>query len=388
MLQRPRQPSTARGVRHTPVQNLPHELLERIFYVITRLPRTLPVDEKYPYRPLFSKMPYFPPNSIMILSQVCIRWRETLLQMPVVWSFIHLTRSLESHRRLRSNLGRSLDWLSTYLTRSRDFPLHITLDTTRLPIDATLSLISPHSARWSTFTLFVSHIGSLPLALPSLVHTRLPRLQSLSITSDIYREGIVCYDPLLPFFVTGTPQLTNIRLTGVYVSWNALPLANLRILELHFTSRWPDFIALRNMFNSSPRLRRLVIHDDIASILRHVNQPLDNPTVSLARLKHLEIEVYRNRDERADVVGLLGLFSLPSLQVLVIKAVKIGEWIQITENYALPVEAFPNYDHADSRRSLRDRHTVRRLPHSFPFLSALTVTSALVTPRAGRSQFG
>lgn len=382
MFQTSRQ-SGVRRVRRTPVQNLPQELLEKIFDIGARLPS--PVDEEYPHRPLFSKMPYFPPYAI-ILSQVCIRWRETVLQMPIVWSFIHLTRSLESHRRLRSNLGRSLDWLSTYLARSRNFPLHITLDTTRLPVDATLSLMSPYSTRWSTFTLFVSHVGSLPPILPSLVHTRVPRLQCLSITSDIYREGIVCYDPLVPFFVTGTPKLTTIRLTGVYVAWNALPLANLQNLELHFTSHWPNFIQLQDMFDSSPMLERLVIHDDIASILRHVSQPLTKPMVELARLKHLEIEVFRNRDERADVVGLLGLFSLPILQVLVIKALNLDEWMAITENYDLPVEAFPARGHAVSGR--RDRHTARRLPRSFPFLSVLTVTSALVAARAGRSRFG
>ena len=162
MLRAPFKLSETRKDPQFTVQNLPHELLERIFEAVAHLPRTLPVDEKYPHRRLFSKLPYFHPDSIVILSQVCIRWRETVLQMPALWNFIHLTRSLESHRRLRSSLGRSLDWLPTYLARSRNLSLHITLDTTRLPVDATLSLINPYNMRWNTFTLFVSHVGSLP----------------------------------------------------------------------------------------------------------------------------------------------------------------------------------------------------------------------------------
>ncbi len=210
-----------------------------------------------------------------------------------------------------------------------------------------------------------------------------PAYNGLSITSDIYREGIVCYDPLVPFFVTGSPQLATNRLTGVYVAWNALPLANLQNLELHFTSRWPNFIQLQDMFDSSPMLERLVIHDDIASILRHVGQPLTKPTVELAMLKHLEIEVYRNRDEHADVVGLLGLFSLPILQVLVIKAVNLDEWMAVTEQYDLPVGAFPAHGQLISGR--RDRHPARRLLHSFPFLSVLTVTSSTSARTSRRS---
>ncbi len=104
MLRAPFRLSETREVHRFTIQNLPHELLERIFEAVAHLPRTLPVDENYPYRRLFSKLPYCPPDSIAILSQVCIRWRETVLQMPALWSFIHLTRSLESHRRLRANL--------------------------------------------------------------------------------------------------------------------------------------------------------------------------------------------------------------------------------------------------------------------------------------------
>ncbi len=95
------------------------------------------------------------------------------------------------------------------------------------------------------------------------------------------------------------------------------------------------------MFAASPRLKRLIIHDDIAAILRHVGRPLDEPTVELARLKHFEIEVFHNRNETADVVGLLDLFNLPALQILVIKSVKLNEWMAITDKYNLPVDAFP-----------------------------------------------
>ena len=356
------------------VDSLPNELLETIFKIGSSLP--LEVDKAYPHRPLFSKLPLYPSFPVAI-SQVCVRWRHIVNYSPIFWTHIHLSRSLESHRRLRSDIGRSLDWVTTHLIRSANLPLHITLDTTRLPAAETIGLLSAFSTRWKSFTLLVSHVGSLPSILPSLVSVRVPRLQTLAIASDIYREGIICYEELIPFFVTSTPQLSTIHLNGVYMAWNELPLANLLNLELYLTSRWPNFSKLSEMFDASPMLQRLAIRDDLASLLRHVEQPSSKPTIELATLKHLEIHVYRIRGEYADVAGLMGLFSMPALETLTIKEIRPEEWTAITKVYDLP---------SDPRRfSLRSSSTIvpsgrwsgqrvyRRLTNSFPFLSSLNI---------------
>ncbi|KDR72237.1 hypothetical protein GALMADRAFT_213274 [Galerina marginata CBS 339.88] len=361
----------------TSVDSLPNELLENIFKIGAYLP--MPLEENYPHRPLFSKLPLstlYPTT----LSQVCIRWRETVLQMPVLWSFLHLSRTLESHRRLRSNIGRSLEWLPTYLIRSANLPLHVTLDTTRLPAAAAIHLLGPHSTRWRSFTLLVSHVGSLPAVLPFLVSPRVPKLKTLAIASDIYREGIVCYDPLIPFFVTSTPQLSTIHLNGVYVAWNELPLANLLNLELHFTSRWPNFAQLNEMFCASPMLQRLVIRDEVATLLRHVDQPPSKPTIELCTLKHLEIDVHRIRDEPADVVGLIGLFSMPALETLTLKGLRQEEWTGVRQKYHLPLDSRclpfqPDPSMVPNRRQ-SNRPVYQRLAQSFPFLSSVHLTFA------------
>lgn len=333
----------------------------------------MPMDDQYPQRPLFTKVPLSAlyPTS---LSQVCIRWRGIVLQTPVLWSNLHISRTLESHRRLRSNIGRSLEWVSGYIARSGGLPLHITLDTTRLPPAEALCLIIPYSTRWRTFTLLVSHVGSLPPILPLLVSPRVPRLQTLAIASDIYREGIVCYDPLVPFFTTSTPQLSTIHLNGVYVAWNELPLANLLNLELHLTSRWPSFSLLGEMFGASPMLMRLVIQDDIASLLRHVNQPSSKPTIELPSLKHLEIQIYRVREEPADVVGLIGLFSMPSLETLSLRNIRAEEWTAVTHQYYIPDDLRDlNSPATPTTRRRSDRSMRQYRTQSFPFLSSLTV---------------
>ncbi|CAA7265694.1 unnamed protein product [Cyclocybe aegerita] len=358
--------------RPTGVDSIPNELLENIFEVGLLLP--IPMDDNYPHRPLFSKSPLLPlyPTA---LSQVCIRWRELVLQMPNLWSHIHLTRSIEAHRRLKSEVRRSLEWLPTYFIRSAGLPLHVTVDTTRLPATTVLNLILPHSARWQSFTLLVSHIGSLPSILPLLEKTRVPQLRTLSISSDIYRDGIVSYEPLSPFFAVATPELSSVHLHGVYILWNAAPLKNLRTLELHFTSRWPTFTELRDVLLASPQLRRFVIHDDITELLRHVDQPLSKPKIELGSLKYLEIEAYRVRGGHADVASLIGLFTLPRVETLVLRELKTGEWTNVAMIYGLPADP-RKFQIRPSRRSTDYRASVFRVSDSFPFLSTLIVSSS------------
>ena len=326
------------------------------------------VDQNYPRRPLFSKirlLPLYPTT----LTQVNRRWKGLALQTPILWSFIHLSRSLQSHRRLKSGLKRSLEWVPTFLARSADLPLYITLDTTRLPIEAALQLLYPHSRRWCSLTLLVSHVGSLPSVLPPFEAVPVPYLQSISIASDIYRDGIIIYDPIPPFFVQATQALSSICLNGVYLRWNAPPLTNLLYLELRFTSRWPSFSLLKKMFGASPLLRRLVVQDEIASILRNVGQDQERkPRIMLSHLKNLDIEVYRLRESSyADVDGLIGLFQMPLLETLALRKLRHNEWQAVAENYNLP----PNP--LDFER--RSHYILPPTPlEDFPFLSSLTVT--------------
>lgn len=358
--------------RRTTINSFPTELLENIFESGVRIP--IAVEEHYPRLPLFSKRPHFPLFAAT-LSQVCVRWRNIALDTPFLWTFIHVTRSLEAHRRLQSDIGSSLDWVFMYIERSASLPLHLTIDATRVPVSKVVDLLSPCSSRWSSFILLVSHVGNLPPILPLLVHANIPRLSYLSIMSDIYREGIISYDPFVPFFVRATHKLATIRLTGVYIAWNALPLANLQNLELHFTARWPKFADLQRMFDASPRLCRLVVHDDLTSILRHVEQPAGHATIDIPNLTHLEIEPFRYRDDQMDVVGFMGLFSTPSLEKLFLRSIKMEEWIAIIEIFDLPRNAFD----LPVPRPAQGRHSYMRR-RTFPFLSQVVATSYVSAP--------
>jgi len=354
-------------MRHeSSIDYLPNEILEIIFDAGARL--SIALDERYPRQPLFSKAPV-PPLFAISISQVCTRWRDIAIHTPPLWSFIHLSRSASSHKRLKSHLGHSLDWVPMYLVRSARSRLHVTLDTTRLPC-AALDLICFYSNRWESFALQIAHVGSLSGILPRLHPLRIPKLKSLKIVSDIYREGIISYTAMPLFFSTPTPKLTSVRLVGVYLDWNATPLCNLTELELHLTSRWPAFAQLQEMFDASPLLQRLIIRDEITTILRNIGQPKSKPTIGLQSLSYLEVEVYRIRDGHADVAQLMGLFNMPVLETLVLKELKLGEWKDISIRYGLPLNhrALNVFERVFGRN--------RTVFTTFPFLSTLAVTES------------
>ncbi|KAJ7216901.1 hypothetical protein C8J57DRAFT_1395958 [Mycena rebaudengoi] len=91
-----------------PILTLPVEITSEIFI------HTLPV---YPARP-----PLTGTRSPTLLSQICRRWRDIAFGTPRLWRAIQLDITRETH------LEKQLCVLTTWLSRSKDFPLSISLD--------------------------------------------------------------------------------------------------------------------------------------------------------------------------------------------------------------------------------------------------------------------
>ncbi|TFK63158.1 hypothetical protein BDN72DRAFT_734791, partial [Pluteus cervinus] len=274
------------------IRSIPNELLELVFYLATRPPSNrpfflTPTVNHNPFDPLFprstARQPLQNANHISRpfiydIASVSRNWREIALQNSALWSSIHLTRSLSVHRAHKTTLDPHLfSWLSTHLSRCQSSPsLQLVLDCTRLP---SLSILLPYllstSPRWTSLVLLVSHVGVLPQTLSHLEDVYVPTLKELEIAADVYREGIVCTDVLPGFFKSGAPKLDKVRLNRVYISWLEKPLVRIKLttLELRFTSWWPDFEDLIKLFGSMPKLRVLIVQDDLSAIIRNVGQP-------------------------------------------------------------------------------------------------------------------
>lgn len=316
------------------IHSLPNELLEKIFVEGAYLPPSFAED--YPRQRRFSNIPVQHPLATS-LSQVCRRWRNISHRLPSLWGFLHLSRSMETHRRLKDDLNKSLNWIPDHIKRSRDSPLHITLDCTRFTdLYPVLRLIQPHSERWRSLTILVSHVGSLPSVLARFTRISTPRLQSLTIVADIYRKGIISAGPLPGFLVGPTPALTMIRLEGVYLAWNERPLSGLTSLELCFATRWPPADKLRAFFDASPCLEQLVIYDDIEALLKNIDPRPFMATIELRHLKHLTVEAYRVPESAdADVASFVQLFSFPRLETLSLRGLRISELVAVARIFKL-----------------------------------------------------
>lgn len=350
------------------IHALPTELLEKVFEAGAYLPPSFARD--YPRQRRFSNIPVQPPFAAS-LSQVCRRWRDISHRLPNLWGFLHLSRSAETHRRLKDDLNKSLNWVPDHIKRSRDSPLHITLDCTRFTdLYPVLRLIQPHSERWRSLRILISHVGNLPSVLARFTRVSTPRLQSLTIVADIYRKGIISPSPLPGFLVGPTPALTMIRLEGVYLAWNERPFSGLTSLELCFATRWPPADKLRAFFDASPCLERLVIHDDFEALLKNMDLRPFMATIELHHLKHLAIEAYRVPESAdADVASFMKLFSVPRLETLSLKGLRISELVAVVQIFKLLI--YPG-DFVPRENGL---FVAEGLPmsHFAPFLTKLSV---------------
>ncbi|KAJ7275649.1 hypothetical protein C8J57DRAFT_1177321 [Mycena rebaudengoi] len=169
-----------------PILTLPTEITSEIF--VHFLP---PYPECPPVTGLFS--PEF-------LRQICRTWREIALSTPQLWRAIQL-------RLPTTSPTKALDLLRTWVSRSKDCPLSISLHgftgTPLLDIDVIQAII-PHSERWE-------HIDfTLPIESLRLIGADFPLLRSLTLGPMEYEEETDSLVAISPF--SNAPLLKQVTL--------------------------------------------------------------------------------------------------------------------------------------------------------------------------------
>ena len=215
------------------------------------------------------------------VSHVCKHWRGVALATPALWSDIDLEtgkHAAQSYRRA-----------STYLSRSKGYPLSICIDvdeqdtdddsvyseqsnyqspTTNAQLQAVMDLLIPHTSRWRKFKLVaesyfyfytvLSRLSDAPPA-PSLEYLELHHFEEelepeyLSFPYPAHKTPFVLFD-------NHAPKLRYVSLFGVHIDWhNTTFLKNLHCLELAYLSRdvRPSFDDFFTILRSSPGLRTL-----------------------------------------------------------------------------------------------------------------------------------
>ena len=222
-------------------------------------------------------------NSFQVtVSHVCKHWREVALETPALWSDIDLETG--------GHAGQSCRRASTYLSRSKGYPLSIYVDVveweeeedasvysaqsgyrsqvTSVQLQGILDILLPHTSRWRKFKLvaedylyFFTLLSRLSDAPPALLleHLELnhfgedPEPEELSFPHPAQKT------PFVPFSGCA-PKLQYVSLYGVHIDWhNTSFLKNLHSLELAYHSRdvRPSFDEFFTILRSSPGLHSL-----------------------------------------------------------------------------------------------------------------------------------
>ena len=289
--------------RATGIHTLPVELLSRIFVLGAGL------DDPYQDSPFLLKpsQAYAPPSSSnfqVLVSHVCIHWRQVALRTPSLWSTLHF--------REKPHISRAKAYLAR-CTRSSNYLLDILFDSVseedHTP-DVTLykdevrtifQIIIPHVKRWRSFHLKICDNFCKGLArqflstcgpAPNLETLQLYHFEDYRTTQNLY---LATYRPPVIVFENALPRLKNVSLIGVNLPWDKSPyLMNLHQLELalHPDNIRPPYRWWKRMLQLSPELETLCLHysgPKMAAGNQELVWPLAEEKISLPRLQELSL---------------------------------------------------------------------------------------------------
>lgn len=215
------------------------------------------------------------------VSHVCKHWREVALDTPALWSEI----DIETGRHAAPSYRRA----STYLSRTKEYPLSIAIDVnvchsddesvysersdsqspeTSTQLQGIMDLLLPHTRRWRKFKVTAEDYFHF--------HTILNRLCDAPPASLLESLDLHHFDEELepepysfphpshktPFVLFGdhAPKLRHVSLYGVHIDWhNTTFLKNLHSLELAYLSQdvRPSFDEFFTILRSSLELHTL-----------------------------------------------------------------------------------------------------------------------------------
>ncbi|KAI0029165.1 hypothetical protein K488DRAFT_10507, partial [Vararia minispora EC-137] len=306
----------------TPINALPNEVLADIFVLGADMQAEEPIDLDPDARSDAGADEDAEVDFEVLVSHVCQRWRAVALGTPALWNCVSFSE------------GPPFERSRTYIERSREAPLTITIDCTVQPrqtdgrvlpedLPAIRDLILPHVGRWRSFECAVSSYA--------VMHSTLLALSSAGPAPEL--DELMLYDhgehddeyesfhpaslraPLLPFGGIA-PNLRHVVLWGVHLDWErAAFLTGLETLELAYHARdvRPSYAVFARMLSSSPALHRLSLQlscpagdaDDWPVT------PLPLPCVDQLQLAFLD---------PSTVLALLARLALPALRHLALEA--------------------------------------------------------------------
>lgn len=215
----------------------------------------------------------------ILVSHVCSRWRNLVLDTPSFWSKLNFAEGPPYER--------SRIWIE----RAKDIPLDLKIDCRVDDFDPVVSeeeidgepilvpeidkeqlktildLIMPHVARWRSLVVLVTYYEYMHIALSRFAECdAAPEMETLELghyeDRDEY-EQFVPVEYIEPFRVFGSnmPKLKDLTLWGIHLDWEgSLPIFGcLTSLELAFHAKdvRPTYDTFSQMLKASSRLSTL-----------------------------------------------------------------------------------------------------------------------------------
>jgi hypothetical protein len=284
----------------SPISSLHPELFAAIFSIVC-LPGKSSQDGK--------------PNDYNLvrlrISHVCHQWRETALNLPLLWSRVDFT-------------SMNLAGAAEALVRAKSAPLYL---------EANISSQRWDDDRFSTFQnelqAHVPHIRHLKIsAKPALLHKTLlglitpaPTVESLSLSSTgghrrwrAGRSGRLSIPDTL--FDSSAPRLSRLELRNCDIRWSSLLLKGLKHLKIVTvsTNARPDLTVWLAAMEEMPQLTTLTLHS--ASPIPSPLPLVVKRTATLPFLTHLDM-----LDYPGDCALVLAHLHLPSLTWLCLTSI-------------------------------------------------------------------
>ncbi|KAJ7439338.1 hypothetical protein FB451DRAFT_1302193 [Mycena latifolia] len=290
-----------------PVLTLPVEIVNEIF--LHCVP-SLPTPDGCSWTWASESLPPGTNEAPLLLSSICSAWRTIALSTPSLWTSLRMQfESAPPHsRRARDRASVCETWLS----RSRDLPLHLSLRYTYpdpLPLhtladdqedeDPLLRVLGQFSPRWKTFRMSLQHYDFRRLC-PQL-QGRIPLLDTLCI--DIVSGGRTQNAGWIGVF-RDAPALHSLSVATP--SWLLFLPKHLPVAQLTRLCAMRFFFAFFILSAAPDNMREcsIFLHQEPEREIFH-SQPLHLP--SLRSLRLLRGENHR---------FYLNCFTIPTLEIL------------------------------------------------------------------------
>ncbi|CAA7264100.1 unnamed protein product [Cyclocybe aegerita] len=331
-----------------PIQELPNEILARIFTLGTRAwqdrePRTLP----------------FP----ILISSICSHWRQLAHITPNLWAYI----LVPLHKRSEEDC---LTWISEWRERSGALPISVILDDTlgypdKLP-DLIKDLLDIITQQPHCLGRLVIRLSATGLDLRTNDMNRMALASSLREVSLYLSEHpfLVAFASFRQAFqwLQSLPNLTRLSLGGIWLAPIVPNLTSLTLKGLHATQDHA-----RAIFAASPNLTHLVLAE-LCPLQPRSLSPERIEALSLQSLAVSLTHVHGMRDNRS--VYLPSVLNTPNLSYLEIDGevsiyLVFGPTISLPKIDTLRISNCPQYffSNPDGQRDINLFHSLTSLRH-------------------------